>query len=350
MSKPISHRFELPLFAGVDVGGTNIKVGLVDNFGAIVASSKFPTRQELGPEHAMAESRKVLNQLLEGIPFSWEDVAAAGLGTPGPMDIAAGTILTPSNLPAWHNFPARDSLASALQKPVTFSNDAAAAAYGEYWVGAGRLHDSIVLLTLGTGVGGGIIVDHMSIDGAHSHGAEVGHIVIETSPQARICSCGHKGHLEAYASTSGIVARTQEVLVNHRDSVLSRQIGEASPLSALMISQAAAAGDDLACQIVSETAMYLGRGITILAHVIDPSAFFLGGAVDFGGVESSLGRKFLDEVIDEVKQNSFPVIAKRLTIEFAQLGSEAGFVGAAGLGRLEFQKNARQTPSSTTSN
>ncbi len=207
-----------------------------------------------------------------------------------------------------------------------------------------------MLLTLGTGVGGGIIVDHMSIDGAHSHGAEVGHIVIDTSPQARICSCGHKGHLEAYASASGIVARTQEVLVNHRDSVLSRQIGEASPLSALMISEAAAAGDDLACQIVSETAMYLGRGITILAHVIDPSAFFLGGAVDFGGVESSLGRKFLDEVIDEVKQNSFPVIAKRLTIEFAQLGSEAGFVGAAGLGRLEFQKNARQTPSSTTSN
>ena len=348
MSQPAADRFELPLFAGVDVGGTNIKVGLVDNLGAIIASSKFPTQQEIGPKRAMAQIRIVLDQLLDGVPFSWGDVAAAGLGTPGPMDIAAGKILTPSNLPAWHNFPAQNSLAECLKKPVAFANDAAAAAYGEYWVGAGKLHESIVLLTLGTGVGGGIIVDHMSIDGAHSHGAEVGHIVIETSPQARVCSCGHRGHLEAYASASGIVARTQDALVNDRESMLSRQIGEASPLSALMISEAAAAGDDLACQIVSETAMYLGRGITILANVIDPSAFFLGGAVDFGGIETRLGRSFLNEVIDEVKKNSFPVIADRLTVEFAQLGSEAGFVGAAGLGRLGFLKNSRQTPSSTT--
>ena len=122
MSKPTSHRFELPLFAGVDVGGTNIKVGLVDNLGAIVASSKFPTQQELGPQHAMPQVRSVLNQLFEGLPFSWDDVAAAGLGTPGPMDIAAGTLLTPSNLPTWHNFPAQSSLASALEKPVTFIN------------------------------------------------------------------------------------------------------------------------------------------------------------------------------------------------------------------------------------
>jgi glucokinase len=350
MPKPTSHRFELPLFVGVDVGGTNIKVGLVDSLGAIVASSKFPTQQELGPQHAMKQSRRVLDQLFESLPFSWDDVAAAGLGTPGPMDIAAGMILTPSNLPAWHNFHAQDALSRALDKPVAFANDAAAAAYGEFWVGAGRLHDSIVLLTLGTGVGGGIIIHDMSIDGSHSHGGEVGHIVIDTSPQARICSCGHKGHLEAYASASGIVARTREALVNHRNSVLSQQIGEASPLSALMISEAAAAGDDLACQIVSETAMYLGRGITTLAHVIDPSAFFLGGAVDFGGAESRLGRKFLNEVIDEVKQNSFPVIANRLTIEFAQLGSEAGFVGAAGLGRLEFLKRTRHTPSSNAGN
>lgn len=347
MSEPDNHHFDLPLFAGVDVGGTNIKVGLVDSLGAIVASTKFPTRQELGPAHAIAQTRIVLDQLLSELPFTWDDIAAVGLGTPGPMDIPTGTILTPSNLPAWHNFPVRDALATALEMPVSYANDAGAAAYGEFWVGAGKLFESIVLLTLGTGVGGGIIVHDMSIDGANSHGAEVGHIVVDTTKEARVCSCGHKGHLEAYASASGIVARTKEALINNRDSVLNRHLGEASPLSALMVSEAAAAGDGLACQIVSETAIYLARGITILAHVIDPAAFFLGGAVDFGGVESKLGEQFINEVIDEVKKNSFPVIAERLTIEFAHLGSEAGFVGAAGLGRNAFLKKIAQ-PSSTS--
>ena len=110
MAKSNSPNFELPLFAGVDVGGTNIKVGLVDSLGNIVASTKFPTQQELGPEHAIAETRSVFDQLLAELPFSWENIAAAGLGTPGPMDIVSGMILTPSNLPAWHDFPARDSL------------------------------------------------------------------------------------------------------------------------------------------------------------------------------------------------------------------------------------------------
>ena len=324
---------QLPLFAGVDVGGTNIKVGLVDNEGQIVASTKFPTQQELGPQHAVEQCRKVLDQLIEELPFSWSDVEAAGLGTPGPMDISRGLILTPSNLPNWHNFPIQKALASELDKSVAFANDGAAAAYGEYWVGAGKDHDSIVLFTLGTGVGGGIIVHDQSIDGANSHGAEVGHMVVETSESARLCGCGQLGHLEAYASATGIVERTREALADTRNSLLSEMIGEASPLSALMVSQAAAKGDDLACQIVEETAIYLGRGVTILAHVIDPSAFFLGGAVDFGGADSELGRRFLDLVRAEVKRNSFPVIGDRMTIEFAQLGSEAGLVGAAGLGR-----------------
>ncbi len=333
---------QLPLFAGVDVGGTNIKVGLVDNDGQIVATTKFPTQQELGPQAAINQARSVLDQLIDESPFSWPDVEAAGLGTPGPMDISRGLILTPVNLPGWRNFPVRDALSIALDKPVTFANDAAAAAYGEFWVGAGRNHDSTVLITLGTGVGGGIIVNNQPIDGSHSHGSEVGHIVIDSTDAARMCGCGHKGHLEAYASASAIVARTQEVLTERRNSILTQLIGEASPLSALMVSEAAAGGDDLACQIVAETAIYLGRGITILAHVIDPSAFFLGGAVDFGGAETELGRHFLDLVCAEVKKNSFPVIADQLTIEFAQLGSEAGFVGAAGLGRIEHLKKIAQ--------
>ena len=332
----------LPLYAGVDVGGTNIKIGLVDDDGQIVASTKFPTEQELGPQRAVEQARVVLNQLVDDLPFSWSDIEAAGLGTPGPMDIPNGMILTPTNLPAWHHFPVQERLSQALDMPVAYANDAAAAAYGEYWVGAGKDYGSIVLLTLGTGVGGGIIVDDFSIDGANSHGAEVGHMVIDTSEDALICSCGQRGHLEAYASATGIVARTKLALANNRNSILHKKSGEASPLSALMVSEAAAAGDELACQIVEETAIYLARGITMLAHIIDPAAFFLGGAVNFGGSETPLGRRFLNKVIDEVKQHSFPVLGENLVVQFARLGSEAGFVGAAGLGRVAHRKRTSQ--------
>ncbi len=333
--------FAKPLFAGVDVGGTNIKIGLVDDQGQIVADTKFPTLPGDSPDVACVQARKEFEALIVSTEFSWDDVATVGLGTPGPMDIQSGTILTPTNLPGWHNFPIQSKLAEALAKSVTYVNDAGAAAFGEYWVGGGSEFDSLVLLTLGTGVGGGIIVHDFSIDGAHSHGAEVGHLLIETGPDARMCGCGHRGHLEAYASATAVVARTREAMGDPSTSaktILRQQSGDASPLSALMISNAAAQGDALAIQIVEETAAYLGRGIAQLAHIIDPAAFILGGAMNFGGTETDLGRKFLNDVQAEVRRHVFPVLAERLIVNFAELGSDAGFVGAAGLARAQYNK------------
>ena len=321
------------VYAGVDVGGTNIKIGLVSDDGRTIAHTKFPTQQESGPQRAVDQAKVVIDQLLEESGISRSDLVAVGLGTPGPMDVANGILLTPSNLPAWHNFPIRDALSNATGLPVSYANDAAAAAYGEFWVGAGASHDSIVLITLGTGVGGGIIINGLSIDGHHSHGAEIGHMVVDTSPDARLCGCGRYGHLEAYASATAVVQRAEEGLASQRESSLNNEISEASPLSALMIARAAAAGDEFALEIVDETAHWLGRGITLLAHVIDPSAFFLGGAMDFGGNESELGQRFLSIIRSYVRENSFPVLGDNLCVEFAQLGGEAGYVGAAGLAR-----------------
>ena len=121
---PKSQNFKKPLFAGIDVGGTNIKIGFVDDLGEIVAKTKFPTQPAKSPEVAIEQTKLGLDKLLETTQFDWSDVAAAGLGTPGPMDISQGTILTPVNLPGWHNFPICDQLSKALEKPVTFSNDA----------------------------------------------------------------------------------------------------------------------------------------------------------------------------------------------------------------------------------
>ena len=336
--------FAKPYFVGVDVGGTNIKIGLVDDAGKIIADTKFPTMPNSSVDVAIEHTHKALNELLESNDVSWGDIATVGLGTPGPMDIKNGVILTPTNLPGWHHAPIQSMLAKALSKTVNYANDACAAAFGEYWIGKGHDVDSMVMLTLGTGVGGGIIVDDLSIDGANSHGAEIGHMTIDTGPNARVCGCGKAGHLEAYSSATALVDRTAEALGDPKlgaDSVLRRQAGEASPLSALMISDAASEGDDLANRMVSETAIYLGRGIAQLAHIIDPVAFILGGAMNFGGNDSPLGKKFLNEVKEEVRRLVFPVLGERLVVEFAQLGSEAGFVGAAGLARMQYQREQR---------
>lgn len=336
-----SQNFKKPLFAGIDVGGTNIKIGIVDDRGQIVAKTKFPTQPDKSPDVAIEQAKIGLEKLLEPTEFDWPDVVAAGLGTPGPMDVPRGMILTPINLPGWHDFPIRDRLVEALKKPVTFANDANAAGFGEYWVGGGQDYQSMVLLTLGTGVGGGIIIDDLSIDGANSHGAEVGHIVIETGPDARLCRCGQPGHLEAYASATALVERTIEAMGDPqtgKKTLLRQRICEASPLSALMVSEAATEGDEFAISMVRETARYLGRGIDLLAHIIDPAAFILGGAMNFGGASTVLGKQFLNDVMNETRGRVFPVLGEKLIVDFAQLGSEAGLVGAAGLARAQYQK------------
>jgi glucokinase len=341
VTMPSETDFVRPIFAGVDVGGTNVKIGLVDDVGRIVAATKFPTQPGKSPEVAMTQARKEFERLVEPLDFDWEDLTAVGLGTPGPMDIPNGVMLTPVNLLGWHHFPVRDRLANALEKSVTYANDAGAAAFGEFWVGGGQAYDSMVLLTLGTGVGGGIIINEICIDGANSHGAEIGHMTIDTGPDARMCGCGQFGHLEAYASATAVVERTREALGdanNGANTVLRKQPGEASPLSALMISDAAAGGDEFATSMVMETAVYLGRGIAQLAHIIDPAAFILGGAMNFGGNQTELGRRFLDAILAEARRLVFPVLGERMVVKFAELGSEAGFVGAAGLARAQYNR------------
>jgi glucokinase len=244
------------------------------------------------------------------------------------MDIPRGLILEPSNLPGWRNFPVRDCLAGLLGLPVTYSNDANAAAYGEYWCGAGRDARSMVFFTLGTGVGGGIIVGDLAIEGAHSVGAELGHVVVDTSPQARRCSCGQSGHLEAYASATALVDRFQERLTRQTPA---GSAGAREPVSARWIAEAAACGDPLARDLVLETADWLARGIALTGHVIDPELFMLGGAMDFGGAGTPLGEEFLGRVRQKAAGLVFPEIARTLKIGFATLGAESGWIGAAGL-------------------
>lgn len=330
-----------PFFVGVDLGGTNTKVGVIDDLGRALAWHSIPTQAQNGPEQG---ARRMGEAVLEAIGLAGlkpAQIAAVGLGSPGTMDIPAGLLLDPPNLPGWTNFPIRDTLSRHCGLPVTFANDAGAAAYGEFWVGSGRVMESMVLFTLGTGIGCGIIVGDLSIDGQHSHGAECGHIVMDYHDDARLCSCGQPGHLEAYASAPAIVKRTEEALSAGRTSSLSARLAAGETLTPLVLSEEAEAGDRLSLEVILDTAGYLGVGVVSVMHTIDPTGVVLGGAMTFGGHQTQLGRRFLERVREEVRRRAFPVLAERTTIDYASLGGDAGYIGAAGLARSQQQKKAR---------
>lgn len=324
-----------PLFAGVDVGGTSVKIGLVDDLGRTLGRTSIPTDAPRGPDDGTRRIGQALLGLIDEVGLNPKQIAAVGLGTPGTMDIPAGMLLDPPNLPGWIDYPIRDRLSGECGLPVAFTNDAAAAAYGEYWIGSGKSLPSLVMLTLGTGIGGGIIVRDASIDGEHSHGAECGHIIIDCRDDARVCSCGQPGHLEAYASALAVIRRTQEALDAGRASLLAARIAAGEELSPLLLAREAEAGDGLSLEIILETARYLGVGVTSLMHTIDPSGVVLGGAMTFGGNTTELGRRFIERVREEVRRRAFPVLYAKTPIEYASLGGDAGYIGAAGIARAE---------------
>ena len=335
------HDAQAPFFVGVDLGGTNVKAGVVDDLGRAMSWLTLPTNSSTGPEDAVRRMGLAVKQATAEAGLTANDIARVGLGSPGTMDIPTGMLLEPPNLPGWENFPLRGRLEHHCGYEVTFANDANAAAYGEFWVGSGRELTSMVLFTLGTGVGGGIVIGDVVVEGHHSTGAECGHIIIDFSPQARLCPCGQPGHLEAYCSAIAVLKRTEEALAEGRPTSLRKRISDGSALTTVLLADEAAAGDLLAEAIIVETARYFCIGVTSLMHVIDPQGVVIGGAMTFGGNETAVGRKFLAEVRAEVGRRAFPVLAASTSIEYARLGGDAGFIGAAGLARLDHRRRHR---------
>jgi len=335
------HEAKPPFFVGIDLGGTNIKIGIVDDQGRSLSWLSIPTAIETGPEDAARRMGEAVHRAIREAGLEPSAIVRVGLGSPGGMDIPKGMLTTTINLVGWDYFPIRDRVSHYCGMPVTFENDANAAAYGEFWVGSGRDFQSMVLLTLGTGIGCGIIIGDLVVQGAHSHGGEAGHVIIDPSDDARMCGCGWRGHLEAYASATAVIKRTREALDDGRDSSLNSRISSGSELTPKLIAEEAEKGDALSNEIISETARYLGIGTVNVMHVVDPDVVLLGGAMTFGGAEADLGRRFLDRVREVVQQLARPIPARDTVIDFATLGGDAGYIGAAGVARLEYLKISR---------
>ena len=329
-----------PYFIGIDVGGTGIKIGLVDDQGQTLGYKRIPTEVEQGPLAAVERIGHAVKKVIAGAGLQESQIVAVGLATPGTMDIPRGMFLNPVNLPGWGNYPIRDKVAGVTGKPVAYANDANAAAYGEFWIGGGAEYQSLVLLTLGTGVGGGIIIGDTNIEGQHSHGSECGHIIIDYNDTARLCSCEHRGHLEAYASATAVVKRAQEAIDGGRKTSVATRVELGEELTPVLLMEEAEKGDAFAMEIILDTAMFLGIGITTFMHTIDPDAVILGGAMTFGGHSSEIGRRFLARVKEEIRRRAFPIPAEQTVIDYAHLGSDAGYIGAAGIARLMLKREA----------
>jgi glucokinase len=325
----------IPLFVGLDVGGTSMKAGVVDDQGKALGSASLPTEAHRGQEFGLERMCEAIRQAVAACGLKMKDICAIGVATPGTMDIPAGLILDPPNLKPWHNVPVRDFVQKAFNLPTAFQNDANAAAYGEFWAGAGREVHSLVFFTLGTGVGGGIVIGDMILEGEHSHGAELGHVPIEmTNP--RQCGCGRFGCLEAYASATAVVKRTMEALERTGTRSTLRQLAKKEGgLTSRDIFDASVAGDKLADKIVSETATYLAIGAVVAMHAVDPNM------VVFGGGMIAAGESFLNRIRSEVKRLALPVPAAKTRIVYASLGSDAGYIGAAACGRQLYGKKKK---------
>ncbi len=317
---------------GVDLGGTAIKVGVVPfSGGTVLGMRTLPTEPERGAkavvDRLVGMARDAIRDARREASLADDAVIGAGLGSPGPLDRATGTVLNTPNL-GWRNFPLRDLVANELGLEAELDNDANAAALGEFWLGAGRDVDSLLAVTLGTGIGGGIVIDGEVYHGASDVAGEIGHMTIDAT--GRKCACGNYGCLEAYASGPAIAARAVEGIESGSTSVLPEMVdGDLSRVTAETVYEAIVAGDVYAKDVMRETAKLLGTGVANLINILNPGLVVVAGGV------TRAGDHLFEPLRAEVRRRAFREAADRCRIVSCELGDLAGVVGAAATFKVE---------------
>ncbi len=313
---------------GVDIGGTNLVVGLVPVAGGpAVALRTRATGPERGPEAAVADivrmAEDAIGETLDREGGRREDVVGVGIGCPGPLDLERGVIIDTPNL-GWRGFPVRRRIAEALALPAVLDNDANCATYGEWWQGAGRGTATMVGVTLGTGIGGGLIVHGRIVRGASGSAGELGHTTIDFT--GRRCACGNYGCLEAYASGPNIAARAREGLEAGYRSVLTELVeGDLERITALTVYEALVLSDAYAHEVMTETAKILGAGIANVVNLINPEVVVVVGGV------TRAGDHLFEPLRSEVRRRAFRSAVDACRIVPGQLPETAGVIGAAGI-------------------
>ena len=300
---------------GVDVGGTKTEALRVTDAAQIEARSRLPT-----PAKDQAATLGTIEQVVEDVLT--DDVVAVGMGAAGLVDVSTGVLLAAPNI-AWRNVPLRERIAGRFDRPVTVDNDATAAAWAEHLLGAGRGYRHLLFVGVGTGIGGGIVIDGRLTRGAHGLAGEIGHIIVE--PGGPVCGCGNRGCWEQVAGGHALArAGARAVLDDPESEIAKLARGDPARATGELVARAAAAGDGAAVAIVAEVGHRLGEGIAGLVNVLDPEAVVVGGGV------SELGAPLLDPIRERFLQAvEFADVRPEVTIVAAALGNDAGAIGAA---------------------
>ena len=306
---------------GIDLGGTNIKVGLVNENYEIIQKASVPTDL---PRPAEAICKSIVDtvwKVLNEAKVTIGEVKSIGIGTPGVANRNSGTVLYSCNL-GFKNTDLRALIKKYLDKPVFVENDANAAAFGEVLAGAGKGFKDVIVVTLGTGVGGGIIIDGKIYTGFNFCGAELGHTVIEFN--GRQCSCGRKGCFEAYSSATALINMTKEAMDAHKDSKMWEIAGSLDGVDGKTAFDGMRANDPAAKEVVDMYIEYLGCGLTNIINTFQPEVLLIGGGICKEG-------KNLTEPLNEIiKRDSYCIDAERTTkLDICKLGNDAGIIGAA---------------------
>ena len=319
---------------GVDLGGTNIVVGALPidgGDGTVLAARSVPTEAARGAKYVVDRIIALVHEARAAVISQQggteADFAGIGIGSPGPLDRATGTVINTPNL-GWRNFPLRDLIANGVGLPATLDNDANCATYGEWWLGAGRNVDTLVGLTLGTGIGGGIVLNGEIFHGVSDAAGEIGHMSIDST--GRKCKCGNYGCLEAYASGPAIALRAIEGLESGIESLLPALVdGRLEAITAATVYEAVVLGDPFANEVMRETVRFLGAGVASIINILNPEMVVITGGV------TRAGDHLFVPLRAEVRRRAFRVSQEACQIVPAQLPGLAGVIGAAAIFKKE---------------
>ncbi|MDI6792723.1 MAG: ROK family protein [bacterium] len=313
-----------PFIIGVDLGGTKILAVVCDKTGNIIARAQCETLASEGKDFVIDRMVWLIDKLLNDNLLDRQYWLGVGVGFPGLVNHKDGIAYSSIMLPGWHNVPLSVILTERLHTKVIIDNDANAATFGEWWIGAGKNAKTFLCLTIGTGIGGGIIINDRLYRGPDGTAGEFGNMSIQYNGGQ--CTCGNQGCLNVLASGTAIAKRAMEqIREGVNDSILEIVDGNVERITAEVVAMAARDGDPLAKQIISEAARFLGVGITNLVNIFNPDMVVLSGGV------TQIGEGYFSEIRSEVNDRAFDIPAQRVKIVPAALGLEAGAIGAAGI-------------------
>ncbi|PWM64762.1 MAG: glucokinase [Clostridiales bacterium] len=312
-------------YIGVDLGGTNIAAGIVDEKGNLLRKASIPTGAEREADEVIKDMAGLCRKLIDEQGITVDDVEYAGVATPGTADHDNGIVVYANNL-RFLNYPLADKLKEFLGvKKVLIENDANAAAKGEAACGAAKGYANSVMITLGTGLGGGIIIDNKIYSGFNYAGAELGHMVIEVDGLP--CSCGRKGCWEAYSSATGLINMTKVKLAETKDTIMHEMVAHDGKVSGRTAFDAMRKGDKAAKEVVDKYIYYLAMGIVNIINIFQPEVLVIGGGI------CNEKHYLTDPLMDVVDKEQYSRNStKKTEIRIATLGNDAGIIGAAMLG------------------